>query len=143
MNQLIIQYAPLVLMIIWFLVQNKFFITPSDLTEVLKNYALKNDFVSKEDLEKSLKDYVSLEHLRINYTSKTDMELERKELKAEIRNEYLEKVEFKQYEKRVQDNFDAIDRRLKDTSEHTNSRFDKIDASLEKTHSLLYELSKL
>ena len=70
------------------------------------------------------------------------MELERKEPKAEIRNEYLEKVEFKQYEKRVQDNFDAIDRRLKDTSEHTNSRLDKIDANMEKVHTLLYELSK-
>ena len=142
MNQLIIQYAPLVLMIIWFLVQNKLFVTPSDLSEVLKNYALKNDFVSKEDLEKSLKDYVSLEHLRINYTSKTDMELERKALKAEIRNEYLEKVEFKQYEKRVQDKFDPIARRLKDTSEHTNSRLDKIDANMETVHTLLYELSK-
>lgn len=142
MNQLVIQYAPLVLMIIWFFIQNKIFTTPSDVTDLLKLYALKEDYVSKQEFEEALKEYVTLEHLRINYTSKADMEVERKELKAEIRDEYLEKVEFKQYEKRVQDNFDSMDKRLKETTHNNNMRFDKIDTNLEKVHTLLYEIAK-
>lgn len=121
--EVLLQYAPLVLMLISFIVQYKIVVTPAQLAEVLKSY-------------------VTLEHLRLNYVSKADMENERANLLNEVKREFLEKVEFRQFEKRVQDNFSAMERRLADSADTIDKRFDKLDSNFEKLYSMIYELSK-
>lgn len=62
-----------------------------------------------------------------NYTTNEDMQIERKELLEEVREQYLSLFAFREVEKRFDENFKTIDRRLNDSSK----RFDKLDASLE------------
>lgn len=62
-----------------------------------------------------------------NYTTKELMQVERKELLEEVRDQYLSILAFREVEKRFEENFNTIDRRLSDSSK----RFDKLDASLE------------
>lgn len=119
----LLQYAPLVLMIITFVIQYKIVVTPTQLGDILKGY-------------------VTLEHLRINYVSKADMEIERTNLFNDVKREFLEKVEFRQFEQRVQDNFAAMERRLTDSSASVEKRFDKLDGNIEKIQTMVYELSK-
>ena len=122
MEQLL-QYAPLVLMIIVFIVQYNIVVTPAQLKDVLLSY-------------------VTLDHLRTNYVSKADMENERANLLNEVKREFLEKVEFRQFEKRVQDNFSAIEQRLNESSNTIDKRFDKLDSNFEKLYTMIYELKK-
>lgn len=119
----LLQYAPLVLMIISFVIQYKIVVTPTQLGDILKGY-------------------VTLEHLRINYVSKADMEVERTNLFNEVKREFLEKVEFRQFEQRVQDNFAAMERRSTDFSISVDKRFDKLDSNIEKVQTMIYEISK-
>ena len=67
------------------------------------------------------------------YTTKEQMQLERKDLLEEVRKQYLSIMAFREVEKRFEENFKTIDRRLSDTSK----RFDKVDASLEHITDLL------
>ena len=122
MEQLL-QYAPLVLMIISFIVQYNIVVTPAQLKDILLGY-------------------VTLDHLRTNYVSKADMENERANLLNEVKREFLEKVEFQQFEKRVQDNFSAIEQRLSESSNTIDKRFDKLDSNFEKLYTMIYELKK-
>ena len=122
MEQLL-QYAPLVLMIIVFIVQYNIVVTPAQLKDVLLSY-------------------VTLDHLRTNYVSKADMENERANLLNEVKREFLEKVEFRQFEKRVQDNFSAIEQRLNESSNTIDKRFDKLDSNFEKLYTMIYDLKK-
>lgn len=122
MEQLL-QYAPLVLMIIVFIVQYNIVVTPAQLKDVLLSY-------------------VTLDHLRTNYVSKADMENERANLLNEVKREFLEKVEFRQFEKRVQDNFSAIEQRLSESSNTIDKRFDKLDSNFEKLYTMIYESKK-
>ena len=62
-----------------------------------------------------------------NYTTNEDMQLERKGLLEEVREQYLSLFAFREVEKRFDENFKTIDRRLNDSSK----RFDKLDAALE------------
>ena len=62
-----------------------------------------------------------------NYTTKEDMQIERKELLEEVERKYLTLAAFREFEKRIEKNFETIDRRLSDSSK----RFDKLDAALE------------
>ena len=67
------------------------------------------------------------------YTTKEQMQIERKDLLEEVRKQYLSIMAFREVEKRFEENFKTIDRRLSDTSK----RFDKVDASLEHITDLL------
>lgn len=62
-----------------------------------------------------------------NYTTKEDMQIERKELLEEVERKYLTLAAFREFEKRIEKNFETIDRRLSDSSK----RFDKLDDALE------------
>ena len=55
------------------------------------------------------------------------MQQERKDLLKEVENRFLSLVAFREFEKRIEDNFKTLDRRFSDSSK----RFDKIDESLE------------
>lgn len=77
--------------------------------------------IAREVVEKKLE--TALE----NYTTKEDMQIERKELLEEVRDQYLSILAFKEVEKRFDENFKTIDRRLNESSK----RFDKLDAALE------------
>ena len=89
-------------------------------------------YTTKEELQKERKELVDeverkiLSELR-NYTTKEDMQIERKELLEEVERKYLTLAAFREFEKRIEKNFETIDRRLLDSSK----RFDKLDATLE------------
>lgn len=67
------------------------------------------------------------------YTTKEQMQIERKELLEEVERRFLSIVAFREVEKRIDENFKTIDRRLNESSK----RFDKVDASLEHITDLL------
>lgn len=68
-----------------------------------------------------------------NYTTKEDMQVERKELLEEVERKYLTLAAFREFEKRIEKNFETIDRRLSDSSK----RFDKLDEGIEHIKDLI------
>ena len=70
-----------------------------------------------------------------NYTTKEDMQIERKELLEEVERKFLTLAAFREFEKRMEKNFETIDRRLSDSSK----RFDKLDKTLEHITDLLIQ----
>ncbi len=74
-----------------------------------------------------------LEEKLKTYTTKEQMQIERKELLEDIDKRFLTLMAFREYEKRIEENFSTINRRLADSSK----RFDKVDASLEHITDLL------
>lgn len=80
---------------------------------------------TKENINKTLK----------NYTTNEDMQIERKGLLEEVREQYLSLFAFREVEKRFDENFKTIDRRLNDSSK----RFDKLDAALEHITDLIIQ----
>lgn len=70
-----------------------------------------------------------------NYTTKEDMQIERKELLEEVERKYLTLAAFREFEKRIEKNFETIDRRLSDSSK----RFDKLDKALEHITDLIIQ----
>ena len=76
-----------------------------------------------------------LEEILKNYTTKEDMQIERKELLEEVREQYLSILAFREVEKRFDENFKTIDRRLGESSK----RFDKLDKALEHITDLIIQ----
>lgn len=106
---IIIEYAPIVIIIITFLFKNRIFVTPEQLNEVLKaNKALCGEECTKQ------------------FVTKEDMQIERKELLKEVENRFLSIIAFREFEKRIDGKFTDW-----------NNRFDKVDASLEHITDLL------
>ncbi len=70
-----------------------------------------------------------------NFTTKEDMQIERKVLLEEVERKYLTLAAFREFEKRMEKNFETIDRRLSDSSK----RFDKLDAALEHITDLIIQ----
>lgn len=70
---------------------------------------------------------VKQEEFDEKYTTREQMQIERKELLEEVERRFLSIVAFREFEKRIEANFNTIDRRLSDSSK----RFDKVDATLE------------
>lgn len=70
-----------------------------------------------------------------NYTTREDMQIERKELLEEVERKFLTLAAFREFEKRMEKNFETIDRRLSDSSK----RFDKLDKTLEHITDLLIQ----
>lgn len=81
--------------------------------------AIKN--IAKEVVRESFKDLIKI------YTTKEDMQRERKDLLEEVERRFLTIVAFREFEKRIDDHFKTTERRFTDSSK----RFDKVDASLE------------
>lgn len=75
----------------------------------------------------------SLDELNDKYTTKEQMQTERKELLEEIERRFLSLAAFREFEKRIDEHFKTTDRRFEDSSK----RFDKIDGSLEHITELL------
>lgn len=60
------------------------------------------------------------------FVTPEQMQKERKNLLEEVERRFLELVAFREYEKRMDDNFETVNRRFKES----NCRFDKVDESL-------------
>lgn len=86
-----IEYAPIIIVIVVFLIKNRLFVTPEQ------------------------------------------MQKERKNLLEEVERRFLSLAAFREYEKRMDDNFQTINRRFLES----NDRFDKVDKSLEHITDLL------
>lgn len=83
-----------------------------------------------KDIAKAVVDKViseKQEEFDEKYTTREQMQIERKELLEEVERRFLSIVAFREFEKRIEANFGTIDRRLSDSSK----RFDKVDATLE------------
>lgn len=67
------------------------------------------------------------------FVTPEQMQKERKNLIEEVERRFLELVAFREYEKRMNDNFETVNRRFSESRE----RFDKVDKSLEHITDLL------
>lgn len=81
----LIEYGPIIIVVVAFLFKNRIFVTPEQ------------------------------------------MQKERKNLLEEVERRFLSLAAFREYEKRMDDNFETVNRRFSES----NCRFDKVDASLE------------
>lgn len=73
------------------------------------------------------------ETLNEKFTTKEQMQVERKVLLEDVERRFLSIVAFREFEKRIDEHFKTTDRRFEDSSK----RFDKIDGSLEHITELL------
>ena len=71
--------------------------------------------------------------LDAKFTTKEQMQIERKNLLKEVEEKFLTLYAFREFERRIEEHFEATDRRFADSSK----RFDKIDGSLEHITDLL------
>jgi hypothetical protein len=86
-----IKYAPMILIFIMFGVQYKIFVTPEQLRQALEK--------KENDCSNDCKEH---------YVTKSEMQTERKSLIDEVRREFLEKVAFEQFTKRLDDKFEYL-----------------------------------
>lgn len=87
----VIEYAPVIIVVVTFLFKNRIFVTPEQ------------------------------------------MQKERKNLLEEVERRFLSLAAFREYEKRMDDNFETVNRRFSES----NNRFDRVDKSLEHITDLL------
>lgn len=87
----VIEYAPIIIVVVTFLFKNRIFVTPEQ------------------------------------------MQKERKNLLEEVERRFLSLAAFREYEKRMDDNFETVNRRFSES----NNRFDRVDKSLEHITDLL------
>lgn len=73
------------------------------------------------------------EILDTKFTTKEQMQIERKDLLKEVEEKFLTLYAFREFERRIEEHFETTDRRFADSSK----RFDKIDGSLEHITDLL------
>lgn len=109
-----IEYAPIIMVVIGFAVSYGIFVTPAKLSEALQAY--------KTDDENNKK-----------YVTAEDMQLEHKKLLEEVEQRFLSIVAFREFERRIEDNFNTINRRFSESSH----RFDKVDGKLDHIEDLL------
>jgi hypothetical protein len=95
MENLILQYAAIVLVVIACCISYNIFITPAKLEKILKDRA--------ELCNNSCKD---------SYTTREEMQIERKELLLEVERRFLEKVAFQEFTKRFDDKFAGLTKTL-------------------------------
>ena len=95
MDSIYIEYASIILVIVGFCVSYNIFVTPSKLDKVLKERS--------ETCNNNCKD---------NYTTKEEMQIERKELLLEVERRFLEKVAFQEFTKRFDDKFAGLTKTL-------------------------------
>lgn len=104
-----VEYAPLLIIVVTFLLKNKIFVTPEQLRKAIEE---KKDNCSEE--------------CKMLYVTKEDMQIERKELMAEVEQRFLSIFAFREFEKRIDDKFDD-----------NSKRFDKVDDNLEHIKDIL------
>lgn len=92
----IIEFAPIIIVVVAFLFKHRLFVTPEQ------------------------------------------MQTERKNLLEEVERRFLSLAAFREYEKRMDDNFHTINRRFSES----NTRFDKVDATLEHITDLIIKRGK-
>ena len=95
MESIYIEYAAIILVVVGFCISYNIFITPAKLDKILKERV--------DTCNNFCKD---------NYTTREDMQIERKELLLEVERRFLEKVAFEQFTKRFEDNFKTMNRTL-------------------------------
>ena len=96
-----INYAPYIIIAIVFLAQYRIFVTPTQLKEELEAREKACDKECKEQ-----------------YVTKAEMQIERKNLMDDVRREFLEKVAFEQFNKRLDDKFDFIGKTMQTVIEN-------------------------
>ena len=82
--------------------------------------------ISKEEIASVLKEF----------TSKEEMQVEKEKLLKEVERKFLTIYAFREFEKRIDENFRVVDRRFEDTSK----RFDKVDDGIEHLKDLVIQL---
>lgn len=101
-TQTIIEYAPIIIIVIIFLNKNRIFITPEQLNQALEDKKNSCNLECKEHL-----------------ITKEELQLETKKLLKEVEDRFLSIIAFREFEKRIDGKF----------SDWSN-RFDKVDESL-------------
>lgn len=95
MNNLYLDYAAIILVVVGFCIGYGVFITPQKLTKILAD--------REKECSNSCKEA---------YVTKEDMQIERKELLQEVERRFLEKVAFEQFTKRFDDKFETMAKTL-------------------------------
>lgn len=95
MDSIYIEYAAIILVIVGFCVSYNIFVTPAKLEKILKERA--------ELCNNSCKD---------SYTTREEMQIERRSLMADVRREFLEKVAFEQFTKGLDEKFAGLTKTL-------------------------------
>ena len=99
-----IEYAPLIIVIMTFLLKNKIFVTPEQLKAELEQ----REKMCESDCQK-------------HYVTKAEMQIERRKLMDDVRREFLEKVAFEQFTKGLDEKFEFIGKTMQtvvDNQEH-------------------------
>ena len=95
MNNIYLDYAAIILVVVGFCIGYGVFITPQKLAKILA------------DREKECSNFC-----KEAYVTKEDMQIERKELLQEVERRFLEKVAFEQFTKRFDDKFETMAKTL-------------------------------
>ena len=82
--------------------------------------------ITREEITTMLKDY----------TSKEEMQVEKEKLLSEVERKFLTIYAFREFEKRIDQNFNVINRRFEDSTK----RFDRLDDGIEHLKDLLIQL---
>lgn len=95
MNNIYLDYAAIILVVVGFCIGYGIFITPKKLDEILEKKSSKCSNDCKEA-----------------YVTKEEMQIERKELLLEVERRFLEKVAFQEFTKRFDDKFEVMSKTL-------------------------------
>ena len=95
MENIYLDYAAIILVVVGFCIGYGVFITPKKLSEILKEREKECSISCKE-----------------SYVTKEEMQIERKELLLEVERRFLEKVAFQEFTKRFDDKFEVMAKTL-------------------------------
>ncbi len=95
MEPILLQYAAIILVVVACCINYNIFITPAKLEKILKERA--------ELCNNSCKD---------SYTTREEMQIERKDLLLEVERRFLEKVAFQEFTKRFDERFAGLTKTL-------------------------------
>lgn len=95
MENIYLDYAAIILVVVGFCIGYGIFITPKKLSEILKE--------REKECSNSCKE---------SYVTKEEMQIERKELLLEVERRFLEKVAFQEFTKRFDDKFEVMAKTL-------------------------------
>lgn len=106
--QTIINYAPVIIVVIAFIIQQRLVVTPEQLErrhrEILKT--IDDNKVKCES------------HCALSYVTKAEMQIERKNLLETVDNKYLERKVYEEAQKRVDEKFADIRRQYEKITEN-------------------------
>lgn len=73
------------------------------------------------------------------FVTPEQLQKEHQNIMDEVERRFLSLAAFREYEKRMDENFKTIDRRFSESNDRVDSRFDKIDTKLEHITDLLID----